>query len=464
MVTTIRMPDGPLSSSFRDPGGFLFRRDGRLYRQVNASCAEDLAHLYESGLYDSLLGKGLLIPHAEASLELAPAPGAAAVLEPELVPFISYPYEWCFTQLQDAALATLRLQRNALTHGMVLKDASAYNIQFLNGRPVLIDILSFTRYRPGEPWAAYRQFCQHFLAPLALMAYRDHRMLGLLRSQIDGVPLDMGSGLLPRRSLLNPGLLMHVHLHARSQKRHAGKPIKGRQVKVSKEAMIGIIENLHKTVKSLRWKDHDTEWADYYDHTNYSDSALEEKRRLVGALLDRAGGPVVWDLGANTGLFSRLASDRGWLTVAMDIDPAAVEMNWLGCRGGNRPDLLPLVMDLKNPSPSLGWAHRERDSLLGRGPADTVIALALVHHLAIANNLPLERVADFLAAAGRRLIIEFVPKSDSQVQRLLASRDDIFPDYTTAGFLAAFDSRFTTLERRDIPGTLRSLFLMERRD
>ncbi|MGD9546116.1 MAG: class I SAM-dependent methyltransferase [Candidatus Krumholzibacteriia bacterium] len=456
------MPDGPLSSSFRDPGGFLFRRDGRLLRQVNASCADDLACLHESGLYDALLDKGLLIPHTEVSLDLAPVPGAAAVLEPECIPFISYPYEWCFTQLRDAAVATLRLQRNALAHGMVLKDASAYNIQFLRGKPVLIDTLSFTRYRPGEPWVAYRQFCQHFLAPLALMSYRDHRMLGLLRSQIDGVPLDLGSGLLPRRSLLNPGILMHVHLHARSQKRHAGKPVKRRQVKVSRDAMIGITENLHKAVKSLRWKDRSTEWADYYDHTNYSDSALAEKRRLVGALLDRAGGPVVWDLGANTGHFSRLAADRGWLTVAMDIDPAAVEMNWLDCRGGNRPNMLPLVMDLKNPSPSLGWAHRERDALLDRGPADTVIALALVHHLAIANNLPLERVADFLASAGRRLIIEFVPKPDSQVQRLLASRDDIFPFYHQEGFESAFARRFTILDRVPIPGTLRSLYLMAR--
>jgi len=460
--------EGPLPASFRDPSGFLFRHQGRLLRQVNARYADDLALLHESGLYEALLSKELLIPHAEAALDLAPQPGAIKVLAPELVPFISYPYEWSFSQLKDAALATLRIQRLALEHGLSLKDASAYNIQFHRGRPLLIDSLSFTAYRPDEPWVAYRQFCQHFLAPLALMAYRDVRLGGLLRNHLDGVPLDLAVGLLPWRTRLQPGLLMHLHLHARSQQRHAdshdqANSAKAKATKVGRKALDGILDSLRGAVRKLRWRPGGTEWGDYYQDTNYSDTALQEKRTLVGRFLDQTDSRLVWDLGANNGFFSRVASERGIMTVASDIDPVAVEKNWLACRRGVEPNLLPLVMDLTNPSPSLGWAHTERDSLLGRGPADTVIALALIHHLAISNNVPLPHLARFFARAGRHLILEFVPKNDSQVQRLLASREDVFPAYDLAGLEAAFAPVFKLKEKARIAGSERTLLLFSRR-
>ena len=465
---TNRPDDGPLTGSFRDPGGFLFRRDGRLLRQVNAACGADLDLLHSCGLYDTLVDKGLLIPHTEADLGLAPAPGAVRIIEPELVPFISYPYEWSFSQLKDAALATLRIQRLALRHGMSLRDASAYNIQFLGGRPVLIDSLSFAAYRSDEPWVAYRQFCQHFLAPLALMAHCDVRLGSLLRTNIDGVPLDLASQLLPWRTRLSGGLLMHIHLHARSQRRHADSrggtnSARARATKVGPQALAGILDSLRGAVRKLSWNPGGTEWGDYYEDTNYSREALAGKRELVGRLLDRTDSRIVWDLGANNGHFSRVASERGLLTVASDIDPAAVEKNWLACREGAEPHLLPLLIDLTNPSPALGWDHRERDSLLDRGPADTVIALALIHHLAISNNVPLPRLASFFARAGRHLILEFVPKNDSQVQRLLATREDVFPDYHLAGLEAAFAPLFDCTEKVRIDGSERTLYLFTRR-
>jgi hypothetical protein len=457
------MNDGPLAASFRDPSGFLFQHQGTLYRQVNKSYQADYDLLRDSGLYDLLTEKGLLIPHREVSLDLARSDDAVRILEPELVPFISYPYEWCFSQLKDAALATLRIQRLALKKGMSLKDASAYNIQFTGGRPVLIDTLSFTAYQEGSPWVAYRQFCQHFLAPLAIMASRDIRLASLLRSNIDGVPLDLAAGLLPWRSRLSPGLLMHIHAHARSQKKHESNRSAGKTTQVTRNALLGILDSLKGAVSRLNWRPGGTEWGEYYDDTNYSDSSLQTKKDLVGTMLDRTDSRTVWDVGANNGYFSQVASDRGMFTLAADIDPTAVEQNWRACRKGARPDMLPLVMDLTNPSPALGWGHRERDSFLDRGPADTVIALALIHHLAISNNVPLDRLAEFFARAGRHLIIEFVPKSDSQVQRLLATREDVFPTYDLAGFERAFAGFFEILDQTGIEGSERTLFLMRRK-
>ncbi len=194
-MTTLN--DEPVAASFRDPSGFLFSRNGALYRQINRVYADDYDHLISSGLYDQLVKSGLLIPHREVSEKPVYPELAVKVIQPELVPFISYPYEWSFSQLKDAALATLAIQKRSIKAGMSLKDASAYNIQFINGKPTLIDTLSFEIYKEGKPWDAYRQFCQHFLAPLALMARVDVRLGQLLRVFIDGIPLDLASRLLP---------------------------------------------------------------------------------------------------------------------------------------------------------------------------------------------------------------------------------------------------------------------------
>jgi ribosomal protein L11 methylase PrmA len=467
-----REGDTRLTASFRDPSGFVFLRQGTLFRAVTHFYKDNYDRLMASGLGQALVRDGLLIPHVEergwgaGAGEPSLGPGRANVyriIRPEPVPFISYPYEWCFSQLKDAALTTLTIQRRALEFGMSLKDASAYNVQFLNGKPVLIDTLSFEQYREGEPWVAYRQFCQHFLAPLALMSHADIRLSQLLRIYVEGIPLDLASRLLPGRTRLALGLGAHIHLHARSQKHYADKAVKPTGRKLGRMAFMGLISSLESAVKGLNWKPAGTEWAEYYDETNYSQAALAEKQRLVGEYLSRVTPKTVWDLGANTGLFSRIAAGRGALTIASDIDPAAVERNYLDCRSSGEKNLLPLVLDLTNPSPGIGWQNQERMSFIERGPADTVLALALVHHLAIGNNLPFGHIADFLARIGRKLIIEFVPKNDSQVQRLLATREDIFPNYTQEGFEAALSARFQVLDQTRIGDSQRTLYLMTAR-
>jgi hypothetical protein len=450
-----------LSASFRDPSGFLFTRNGILYRQINRAYSNDYARLMDSGLYDKLIKASLLIPHVESDQLPAESDVAFKVIQPERVPFISYPYEWSFSQLKDAALATLSIQKRAMKLDMSLKDASAYNIQFVRGKATLIDTLSFEIYKEGEPWVAYKQFCQHFLAPLALMAYRDVRLSQLLRVYIDGVPLDLASELLPVKTKFNFGLLTHIHIHAGAQKRYSDKVVTPRKGGMSRQALTGLIESLESTIKKLTWKPAGTEWGDYYENTNYTDLAFEHKKQLVKEWSAEKKPTLVWDLGGNTGIFSREAASSGAFTVSFDIDPAAVEQNYRTVKTKKEQNILPLVLDLTNPSPALGWDNNERDSFGARSPVDMVLALAVIHHLAISNNVPLPQLANFFATHCKWLVIEFVPKSDSQVQKLLTSREDIFPGYTREGFEAAFSSRFNIHRNEVVRDSERMLYLME---
>lgn len=453
-------PSQTIGASFRDPSGFMFSVDGVPYRQINQQYKAHYDHLIESGLYETLIDRGYLIHHREVSIAPFDPSIAYKVIKPENILFISYPYEWCFSQLKDAALLTLEIQKLALEFGMTLKDSSAYNIQFHQTHPVLIDTLSFEIYNEGKPWVAYRQFCQHFLAPLSLMVYRDVRLSQLLRVYIDGIPLDLASSQLPIKSRLKFPLFLHIHLHASSQKRFADQLVKSSR-KMSKVEFLGLIDSLESAIKGLRWSPHGTEWAEYYDDHNYTSEGLQHKSHLVSEFLEIVRPQSVWDLGANTGFFSRLSSEVGIPTISFDIDPGAVEQNYLSCKSHKEENLLPLLLDLTNPSPGIGWRNRERMSLMERGPADVVLALALIHHLAISNNVPLINIASFLHEVCSWLIIEFIPKTDSQVQRLLASREDIFSNYTCDQFEDNFSQVFKIHRKEAIIGSDRLLYLME---
>lgn len=454
-----------VEGSFRDPSGFVYTRDGTLYRQVNQGFREQFEAFTASGLYQELVREGLLVPHQQVGLDLAATGEACAVLRPERLPFVSYPYEWSFGQLQDAATLTLEIQERALAKGFTLRDSSAYNVQFQGGRPIFIDTLSFAPSEEGKPWDAYKQFCEHFLLPLTLMSTRDVRYSTLLRSYLDGIPLDLGSRLLPRRTWASLGSLFHIHLHAWAQGRYSATAVSSaaRGRKMSRSALLTLLKNLGAAVRRLSWRPTGTEWADYTSDNNYSESAARSKRQMVIDYLRRAGTNTVWDLGANTGEYSRAAREVASLVVSFDVDPAAVERNYREVRGNRDAGILPLLLDLTNPSPAQGWAGAERLSLEDRGPADALLALALVHHLAIGHNLPLDRIAGYLSRLGRSLIIEFVPKSDSQVRRLLLSRPDIFPSYTKEGFETAFAPYFTITAAAPVEDSERWLYSMRSR-
>lgn len=458
------MSNAPIASSFRDPSGFLFYRDGKIFRQINHAYQADYEHLVDSGLYDSLVAKGLLIPHAEVA---GASDDCFKIIEPELIRYISYPYEWSFSQLRDAAKLTLDVQVEALRFGMTLKDASAYNVQFHKGKPVFIDTLSFEIYRDGNAWIAYRQFCQHFVAPLALIVHCDQRLANLFLAFIDGIPLDLASRLLPLKSWFKYHLIAHIHLHAKSQMRfqdvgRAGQPRPA--TPVSRRQLDGLLASLSAMITSLKRKTGGTTWSDYYTDTNYDDSSMQHKEAVVADFLDQCKDDTVEqslaDFGANTGRFSRLAASKGYFVIAYDIDEMAVDRNYLQVIAEAEQSILPLVLNLMNPSPAIGWANTERSSFAQRQNARVGMALALIHHIVISNNVPLGAFAGYLATLCRFLIIEFVPKEDSQVQRLLATRKDIFADYTQAEFEKAFGKHYKILASVAIENSVRTVYLM----
>lgn len=455
----------PASGSFRDPHGFVFRREGRLYRQINRSYQQQYEMLMHSGLYQTLVDAAMLVPHQEVAVDAEIPEGAYEVIQPEQIAFISYPYEWSFSQLKHAALLTLRIQKTALQFGMSLKDGSAYNVQFHRGKPIFIDTLSFEPYQEGRPWVAYRQFCQHFLAPLALMSWTDIRLNQLLRIYLDGVPLDLASTLLPFRTWFRPTVFLHLHLHARAQKHFArSSPSVGTRRRLNRQALLGLIDTLETGVRAFTWRPRGTEWAEYYADTNYSPAAQRHKYELVQASLAEIQPRQVWDIGANIGLFSLIPASCNIPTIAWDLDPAAVEKLYLDCVTHHRTTLLPLLLDLTNPSPGLGWENQERLSFQERGPVDLMLALALIHHLAIGNNVPLFRIAHYFSLLCQWLVIEFVPKHDSQVQRLFAYREDVFDRYTQLDFEACFSHYFTIVQCFPIHESARWLYVMRRKE
>ncbi len=451
-------------SSFKDPSGFVFYHGNHVFRQINNLYRDDFNLLVSSGLAKYLIKNKLLLPYFNTNIVPLDKEGYK-VIEISKIPFISYPYEWSFSQLKDAALLTLDIQLAALNHGMILKDASAYNIQFVDYKPVLIDQLSFTRYNEGHPWVAYRQFCQHFLAPLLLISLVDVRFGLFLSNYLDGLPLDLVSRILPKTSFLNFSILSHIHLHAQNLQKFAisnDKTIQ-KKIRLSKYQLVAIIEDLKKTISKLRLKVENTPWSNYYLSNNYSKQAFLDKKHKVNSLIKLVSPQTVWDFGANIGEFSRLASRQGIFTVAFDLDFLTVEKNYLQLKTNKEKNLLPLVLDLTNPSPDLGWNNQERKSLISRGPCDLLLVLALIHHLAISNNLPFAKIAYFFQQITKYLIIEFVPKQDSQAQRLLINREDIFNKYNQEEFEKEFTKYFKILSKQKVKNSQRTLYLMKKR-
>lgn len=449
-------------SSFRDPSGYIYQENNKIYRYVAPYYKENYDLLLSSGLYAELIENKQLIN----TTEITPKDGAYKLLEVKKIDFISYPYEWSFSQYKDAALLTLKIQKRALLHDMTLKDATAYNIQFQNGKPIFIDTLSFEKLDEKAPWTAYKQFCQHFLAPLSLMSYKDIRLSSLMKQYIDGIPLDLASKLLPFNVPL--GIWLNIRLTSFFQNKYNNSGLKkSHWQNMTKTKHIALIESLYNLISGFKNPNPHTEWKNYYDFTNYTKTAFKHKETLITEYINTLNDvKMIGDVGANNGHFTRLALNtaRGANAIAFDIDIEAVEKNYIEIKKNNQTNLLPLVLDLLNPSPAIGWANHERKDIKMRSNFDVLMALALIHHLSISSNIPFDYVASFFALLAPNLIIEFVPKDDSQVQKLLASRADIFPWYNEDEFEKVFRKYYTIIKKDKIKESTRTLYLLKRKD
>lgn len=443
-------------ASFRDPSGEVFYEKGRVWRKVNKNYQNNYEQLMSSGLYGELTSKGWLIKHRESQKK----DGAYKIIEPEKIAFISYPYEWCFSQLKEAALLTLKIAKTCLKCEMSLKDASAYNVQFVGKKPVFIDSLSFEKYVEGQPWVAYRQFCRHFLAPLALMAKVDEDLGKLMSIYIDGIPLELASKLLPRRSKFNLGIWGHIVVNAGSQKLMAKREEDKSKYRVSRQGLENIITSLELTIEKLQLKSKTSWWSNYYQNNNYNRKSFGAKIKLVNSYFEKIKVGSVLDMGGNTGLFGDLVAKKGIRVISADNDIRAVETNYVW---GKSKEVLPLVVDFTNPSAGLGWANSERRSFWERLEVEAILMLAVVHHLAIANNVPLEEIMKLVRSKCRFVIVEFIEKEDSQVKRLLRQREDVFPDYNRENFEKTAKKYFKIIDKNRIGSSYRYLYLMEKK-
>ena len=444
-------------SSFRDPSGFMFAKDGILYRQVNRSFQPDYDRLISSGLYQFLSAGKMLVAHEEISQDLTSDGNYYKTLRPEPLPFISYPYEWSFGMLKDAALLTLQLARESMKRGMMLRDATPFNIQFRDNRPVFIDTLSFGIYEEQKPWVAYRQFCETMLAPLLLAHYLGQPVNPLMLAYPEGIPLKLVAAALPRSTKWSLHSYLHIHLHAKTGSQNK----KRKSQSFNAKKMGNILSSLEILVKKCRPPATGTAWESYYDEAGDRNGYLQKKIGIIQGWISHLTFRSATDLGTNTGRFAEMLAEKCGNCLAIDSDAHCIDRLYAGKKAG----IVPLVADLSNPSPATGLNNEERSAVISRlRNRELVLALALTHHLALGKNIPLDRVADlFTRIAGRYLVIEFVPKQDPMAQLLFKNRPDIFPSYHKEAFETAFSASFNMLEKREAGGEGRIIYLMERK-
>jgi hypothetical protein len=457
--------------SFRDRDSRVFYKAGEVYRGLSTQGLREWERLSATKYFARLLEEGKVVGTERIQLEEAPDPALAetweAILRHHTIPFVSYPYEWSFGMLKDAALLQLEVIEAALEEDMVLKDATPYNVQWDGAAPVFIDVPSFVDLKPGEPWPGYRQFCELFLYPLMLQAYKGAPFHPWLRGSIDGITAEAFRGLMSWRDKWRPGVFLHVSLQAMLQSKHADtkKDVK-KELKASgfhKELIVANVKKLTKLIGGLEWKQGQSTWSDYIDTNSYDDANRKRKADFVrAATLDRPRD-LVWDLGCNTGEYSRIAAESAGYVVSMDADHLAVERMYQALKAEQNDKILPLTVNLADSSPNLGWRGAERKDLRGRGAPSLTLALALIHHIVIGANVPLREFVDWLAGLGSDLVLEFVNKDDEMVRTLLRNKEDKYTDYEQPVLEDALSKWFDVERKETLAGETRILYYARRR-
>ncbi|MEO3747745.1 class I SAM-dependent methyltransferase [Plantactinospora sp. B5E13] len=461
--------------SFRDPTNQVLHVDGQILRGLDPAAAENWRRLAGNDFFARLVAEGKVCGTEPVDPADVPADLVgrwSTVLRHERIPFVSYPYEWSFGMLRDTALLHLEILRAALPAGFTTKDGSAYNLQWRGAEPVFIDVGSFEPVRDGEPWAGYRQFCQTLLYPLLLQAHLGLDFQPWLRSRIDGLEAGQLRGLFGGTRRFRAGVLKHVHLHDTLQARYADTSSGSVRAQLkdagfSRDLVLATVGSLDRLVRRLDRQPPASHWSGYRETCTYSADDRTAKERFVVEALAGASRPGrVLDLGANDGRYARIAARYAGHVLAVEGDPAVADQLYRQLRADGERRIQPLVMDLADPSPGGGWGSVERASFAARADADAVLALALVHHLAIGRNVPLPAVLDwlvgFLAGAGAagRLVVEFVHRDDPMAVRLLANKSaGLFPDYRRAEFERLLEQRCVVQHRLELPSGTRTLYL-----
>ncbi|MBC8756021.1 class I SAM-dependent methyltransferase [Kordia sp. YSTF-M3] len=453
------------ASSYRDPSGHVYIENNLIKRIIFPSYFPQYEALKSSGFFEKAFQHKLLIPHEETERS-----ATQICIQPEQIPFITYPYEWSFQQYKEAALLTLKLQKYALQNDFSLKDATAYNIAFHNGNAIFIDTLSLDFYQENTPWRAYKQFVTHFLGPLVLAKYHGAEFLKTMSNFIDGVPLKMIASLLPKTTKLNPFLYTNIHLLAKYENKHQEEDVKAsKQASLSKKGLFNIIDNLYNYIKKLQLNEQ-SEWGNYYQKTNYSDNAFSLKSNIINEWIQSLHAKKVIDVGGNDGTFVRQITSDIELALVGDIDNNAVDQNHYAVKKDKETNMLPFVIDLLNPSAAIGFQNTERFSFVQRVQEfkpDVTLALALIHHLSLTGNVPFENSAAFFAAISEHLIIEFPKRNDSYATRLLNAKaefKDQFGHYNLEDFERTYSEYFELIDKKEITDSERVLYLFKKKD
>ncbi len=452
--------------SFRDRTARVFYRDGRIFRALNEIALKEWKALSTTRFFSTFSTSGAIVSTKQrdvSSFSFAPSDQSwAGVLEHEKLPFISYPYEWSFAMLRDAALLQLDLVLAGLDEGIGLKDASAYNVQWKGATPVFVDVASFYKRAEGEPWVGYRQFCQMFLYPLLVQAYRDVPFQPWMRGNLDGMDAEVCLNMLGARDYLRGGVLAHVYLQAKAQKAYNSttRDVRADLSKAGfdKRIIKANAERLRALVAGLRWTPKQSTWSDYLKCGHYEASDAAQKRAFVESVAGSRRWNLAWDIGCNVGVFSRIAAAHASSVVAMDADHLAIDKLYQALKSEKVPNILPLIVNVTDPSPNLGWRNMERKRVDERGRPDLVLALALVHHVVIGGNIPMAEFVQWLRDLGGDLVIEFVTRKDPMVMTLLRNKEDRYSDYDEQVFERELASRFTIARREPLGSGTRIMY------
>lgn len=455
------------AGSFRDPAARVFYQGDRILRGLSEEGAADDLAARDAGVIDALVTAGTLVDNWRVDDVTVPAgvPNAA-VVESTCLPFVSYPSEWSFAMLRQAALATLDANLLALESGFILKDASAFNVTFDGMHPVIIDTSSIERFPERGVWNAYGQFCDHFLAPLLLEAHGGIPVSRSLTGAISGFPIADLAPLLKGRSRWAKGVLTHVKMRARIE-RSAGKMDTIARTEVGgmslpREAVAASISKMRRIVAGLGSGAGST-WADYERSLPYDGSGIEIKERFVAAAAALAANKkLALDVGANAGRYTKLLAGEFERVVAIDIDPGAVDALYRLEGESVRRKVTPLVVDITNPTPAFGWRSTERRAFFDRMNPDLTTWLAVLHHLCLGTGIPLPEVLDLIHAVGQEAVVEFVDPEDPMALHITASRRDPLHDYSRAAFESGITARFEIVSSEPASDT-RTLFHLRRR-